>query len=180
MATPNSNKHMSFDTALKRYLCTQHLVTIVAQAEKRIFFTKTTLYQGTWHSFWSISTVILQQDKIFIKRVLWNWGNKSKVGSSFLVVTEHWQPEQRPRPRVRQSWPSWSFLRQPSVSTVFNLVSPSLLSSSQLTTFSSQYVCLALHTRLLENCQTILLLNSKNNLLICLNHWLCPYSAKFW
>ena len=42
------------------------------------------------------------------------------VGSSFLVVTEHWQSEQLPRPRVRQSWPSWSFLRQPSASTVFN------------------------------------------------------------
>ena len=115
-----------------RYLCTQHLVTIVAQSEKEMLFNKTTLQQGKLNKTSNLKYLISKSaarlsTKYSSMKICEIEKTALKVvGSSFLVVTEHWQPEQRPRPRVRQSWPSWSFLRLPSASTVFNLVSPSL------------------------------------------------------
>ena len=97
MLTSNNNKHMCFDTSIN-YKIPLH----AALCDHR-------------SSIWERSVV--QQDHFAARKI---------EQDSFLVVTEHWQPEQRPRPRVRQSWPSWSFLRLPSASTVFNLVSPSL------------------------------------------------------
>ena len=81
MLTSNNNKHMCFDTSTTRYLCTQHLVTIVAQSEKEILFQQArNITKDVQSEVFNQQNCSKTINKIFINGDLWNWKNSVKSG----------------------------------------------------------------------------------------------------